>query len=272
MLNKKIVSCGLTGIFGYFHTNISIKFGTKFVCGINYKKKGSISLHLPVFSSSLKSIKITKCKISILFIPNFFCKKIIIENIYSGLKIIICISENISLNDLISIKFYCNKYNIIFFGPNSPGLILPFYKIRIGIFPLKYIKNGLLIILSRSGTLTYEAIKISNKKIGQYLCIGFGGDFIIILNIKKIFPLLVNYKKNVVLLIGEIGGILEIVISKFKKKKIFFFISGIFSPSKKTMGHAGAVNTKQNDILKKIKKIKKNCILFNSLNNINLLI
>ncbi|MFI4913554.1 MAG: hypothetical protein ACH6QR_00960 [Candidatus Carsonella ruddii] len=272
MLNKKIVSCGLTGIFGYFHTNISIKYGTNFVCGINYKKKGSISLHLPIFSSSFKSIKITKCKISILFIPSLFCKKIIIENIYSGLKIIVCISENISFNDLINIKFYCNKYKIIFIGPNSPGLILPFYKIRIGIFPLKYIKKGFLTILSRSGTLTYEAIKISNKKIGQYLCIGFGGDYIIVLNIKKIIPLLINNKKSIVLLIGEIGGILEIIISKFKKKKIFFFISGIFSPFEQTMGHAGAVNMKQNDILKKIKKIKNKCILFNNLNNINILI
>lgn len=150
MFKKKILSCGVTGEFGYFHTKISIIYGTLFSCGINYKKKGSLCLNIPVFSTSFKSIKITKCYISILFIPSTFCKNIIIENIFSGIKIIICISENISTHDLLIIKYYCFKYKIIFIGPNSPGLILPYFNIRIGIFPLKYIKKGLLSIISRS--------------------------------------------------------------------------------------------------------------------------
>ncbi|WP_433928021.1 succinate--CoA ligase subunit alpha [Candidatus Carsonella ruddii] len=273
MFKNKVLSCGLTGKFGFFHTKISILYGTLFSSGLNYKKKGSMLLNLPIFSSSIKAVKITKCKISIIFVPHLFCKNIIFENIFSGIKIIVCITENISVFDMLKIKYYCNKYNVLFIGPNSPGLILPHYKIRLGIFPLKYIKQGNLSIISRSGTLTYEAIKISNNfNLGQSLCLGIGGDIIIGMNIKKFIPFLLNLNKSKkILIIGEIGGKIEILFSKLKNKKIFFFISGIFSPSEKTMGHAGAINNKQNDILKKIKKIKKKFIIFNNLENINLL-
>ncbi|AQU89535.1 succinate--CoA ligase subunit alpha [Candidatus Carsonella ruddii] len=273
MLNKKILSCGLTGKFGLFHTKISINYGTFFSCGLNYKKKGYLILNLPIFSSSIKAVKITKCKISIIFVPFLFCKNIILENIFSGIKIIICITENISIFDIIKIKYYCNKYNVLFIGPNSPGIILPYNKIRLGIFPLKYIKKGFLAIISRSGTLTYEAIKISNKlNIGQSICLGIGGDIIISFNFKKFLPFFLNLNlTKKILIIGEIGGNIEILFSKFKKKNIFFFISGIFSPLEKTMGHAGAINNKNNDILKKIKKIKKKFLVFNNLEDINLL-
>ncbi|AFP84147.1 succinyl-CoA synthetase alpha subunit [Candidatus Carsonella ruddii HT isolate Thao2000] len=273
MLNNKILSCGLTGNFGFFHTKISILYGTNIVSGLNYKKKGSLYLNLPIFSSSYKSVKITKCKISIIFIPSYFCKNIIIENIYSGIKIIVCISEDITLYDMLKIKFFCNKYNILFIGPNSPGIIIPFYKIRLGIFPIKNIIIGNLFIFSRSGTLTYKAIKLSRKnKLGQSLCLGIGGDIIIGLNIKKFFSYFINFNltKNI-LIIGEIGSTIENQFLKYKKKKIFFFISGIFSPLKTTMGHSGAINNKFNDILKKIKKIKKYFLILNNLNEINLI-
>ncbi|BFI90933.1 succinate--CoA ligase subunit alpha [Candidatus Carsonella ruddii] len=273
MLKSKILSCGITGSFGYFHTNISIKYGTNFVSGLNYKKKGFLTLNLPVFSSTLKSVKTTKCKISIIFIPSIFCKNIIIENIFSGIKIIICISENILIHDMLKIKFFCQKYGILFIGPNSPGIIIPSFKIRLGIYPTKYIKKGSLLIFSRSGTLTYEAIKISNKnKIGQSICIGIGGDLIFGFNIKKFFPYFVNFNitKNI-LIIGEIGSEIEISFLKYKKKKIFFYISGIFSPLEKTMGHAGAISSKLNDVLKKIKKVKKKFLVLNNLENINLI-
>ncbi|MGP4128179.1 MAG: succinate--CoA ligase subunit alpha [Candidatus Carsonella ruddii] len=273
MFKNKILSCGITGNFGYFHTNVSIKYGTNFVSGLNYQKKGSICLNLPVFSSTLKSVKITKCKISIIFIPSIFCKNIIIENIFSGIKIIVCISENISIHDMLKIKFFCQKYKILFIGPNSPGIIIPDFKIRLGIYPTKYIKKGSLFIFSRSGTLTYEAIKITYKNnIGQSICIGIGGDLIFGIDIKKFFPYFINFNltKNI-LIIGEIGSEMENLFFKYKKKKIFFFISGIFSPLEKTMGHAGAVSNKLNDILKKIKKIKKKFLVLNNLENINLI-
>ncbi|AFP83967.1 succinyl-CoA synthetase subunit alpha [Candidatus Carsonella ruddii] len=272
MLNK-ILSCGLTGNFGYFHTKISILYGTKIVSGVNYKKKGHLCLNLPIYSSSFKSIKTTKCKISIIFIPSYYCKNIIIENIYSGIKIIICISEDINIFDMLKIKFFCQKYKILFIGPNSPGIVIPFYNIRLGIFPIKNIKIGELFILSRSGTLSYKAIKVANKlKIGQSICLGIGGDLIIGFNIKKFFPYFIklNLTKKI-LIIGEIGSELESQFLKYKKIKIFFLISGIFSPLKKKMGHAGAINNKLNDILKKIKKIKKKFLILNNLNEIILI-
>ncbi|WP_432782721.1 succinate--CoA ligase subunit alpha [Candidatus Carsonella ruddii] len=273
MFNFKILSCGLTGNFGIFHTKISLKYGTKISCGLNYKKRGSTFLNLPIFSSSLKSLKITNCRISIIFIPSVFCKNIILENIFSGFKIIICITENIPIFDILEIKKFIIKYNILFVGPNTPGLILPSYKIRLGIFPTKYLKSGKLGIISRSGTLMYEAIKISFQiKIGQSFCLGIGGDYIPCFNIKNFlhyFTIIKNTKK--ILVIGEIGGILENFLIKLKNKKLYFYIVGIFSPIEIKMGHAGAINNKANDILKKIKKIKKKHLIINDLKDINLI-
>ncbi|AFP83585.1 succinyl-CoA synthetase subunit alpha [Candidatus Carsonella ruddii] len=267
MFNKNILCCGITGNFGKFHSKISINYGTKIVCGLNLYKNGGIIYSKPIFSSCIKSVKCCKCKISIIFIPNIYCKKLILENIFSGIKIIICITENINNFDMLKIKFFCKLYNVIFIGPNTPGIILPLNKLRLGIFPLKIIKKGILSIISRSGTLTYEAIKESNKKkLGQYLCFGIGGDIIIGIEYKNILNMFLNLKK--ILIIGEIGGNFEKKILYYKKKNIIFYIAGIFSPIGKKMGHAGAINNKNNDIIKKIKKIKKKFIIINSLNNL----
>ncbi|BAF35130.1 succinyl-CoA synthetase alpha subunit [Candidatus Carsonella ruddii PV] len=270
MINNNILSYGITGKFGFQHTKVSINFGTKIKCGINNSKNGGIVFHIPIYSSAIKAVKSNNCKISVLYIPYFVCKKTILENIYSGIKIIICITENISVFDILKIKYYCEKYKIIFIGPNSPGLILPFLKIRLGIIPISIIKKGKLAIISKSGTLTYEAIKISSKIIGQSICIGIGGDIISGCNIKNIFKLVfLNKFTKKILIIGEIGGNFENVITTCKvNKKIFFYIVGIFSPLEKKMGHAGAINRVNNDVLIKIKKIKKKHIVLNTLEEI----
>ncbi|AFP84327.1 succinyl-CoA synthetase subunit alpha [Candidatus Carsonella ruddii] len=270
MINNNILSYGITGKFGFKHNKISINFGTKIKCGISNIKNGGLIFHLPIYSSAIKAVKSNNCKISVLFIPYFVCKKIILENIYCGIKIIVCITENISVFDVLKIKYYCNKYKIFFIGPNSPGIILPFLKIRLGIIPINIIKKGNLAIISKSGTLTYEAIKISSKTIGQSICIGIGGDIITGCNIKNILKIVfLNQLTKKILIIGEIGGNIENIISNFKiKKKIYFYIVGVFSPLEKKMGHAGAINKNINDVLIKIKKIKKKHIVLNILDEI----
>lgn len=265
--NLRLICQGFTGKSATYHSKISIDYGTNIVAGVTPNKGGSIHLNKPVFNTIKEAIKETKANACINFVPAQFCKDSLIEAIDAGIKLIICITEGIPIQDMLQIKKIAkeNKVNII--GPNSPGLVIP-EVYRIGIMPCDIHRSGIVGIISRSGTLTYEAInQTSEMGLGQSISIGIGGDPIIGTNFIDILPYLENDKNTkIILMIGEIGGNSEeeaSILIKEKKitKPVFAYISGINAPFGKKMGHAGAiVNNKNETAQSKINYLKNNNI------------
>ena len=247
--NLKVVCQGFTGSSGTYHSKLSIAYGTNFVAGVTPGKGGSVHLGLPVFNTVKDAVNFTYANASIIFVPAKFCKDSILEAIDAGIKFIVCITEGIPILDMLYIKRIVRDNNVILIGPNSPGFVIPNI-CRMGIMPCDIHMTGGVGIVSRSGTLTYEAINQTTLcKLGQSMSIGIGGDPIIgsgFIDLLKYFDEHVETK--IILMIGEIGGCAEEKAAEFIsyhiKKPVLAYISGINAPIGKRMGHAGAIISK----------------------------
>ena len=245
--NSKIIVQGFTGKEGTFHSTQMIEYGTKIVGGVTPKKGGQVHLDLPVFNSVEEAVIETNANTSIIFVPPAFAANAIIEAADAGIKVIIAITEGIPIRDMIRVNDHLKDVDTILVGPNCPGVITP-DEAKVGIMPGFIFKKGRVGIVSKSGTLTYEAAdQVVKQGLGISTAIGIGGDPIIGTTVKDALMLFVNdLETDIIVLIGEIGGQLEADAAKWyyesnSKKPIIGFIAGETAPAGRTMGHAGAI-------------------------------
>ena len=245
--NTKVICQGLTGSQGTFHTKQAIKYGTKMVGGVTPGKGGSTHLDLPVYDTVQEAIKATNADATAIYVPAKFASTAIHEALDSNVQIIICITEGIPVLDMVEIKKRVVEQKVTFIGPNCPGLVSA-EESKIGIMPGYIHKKGKIGIVSRSGTLTYEAVwQTTQVGLGQTTCIGIGGDPIHGMGFIECLELFFkDVETKGILVIGEIGGTAEeeaaeFILSSSIKKPMTAFIAGLTAPAGKRMGHAGAI-------------------------------
>jgi len=248
LINKdtKVICQGITGNSGRFHTKHMLEYGTKILAGITPGKGGSQVYKIPVFDSVEEAVEKTECDTSIIYVPAPFAADAIIEAVEAGIKLIICITEGIPTIDMLRVKAYLATKTARLIGPNCPGVITP-GESKIGIMPGYIHTPGSVGVVSRSGTLTYEAVwQLTKRNIGQSTCIGIGGDPVIgtsFIDALKLFQ--EDNGTKAIVLIGEIGGSAEEEAAEFIKqeitKPVISFIAGLTAPKGKRMGHAGAI-------------------------------
>jgi len=244
--NTRVICQGFTGSQGTFHSEQAIAYGTRMVGGVTPGKGGQEHLGLPVFNTVADAVAATGADASVIYVPAAFCKDSILEAAFSGIKLIVCITEGIPTLDMLQVKVKCDELGVRLIGPNCPGVITP-GECKIGIMPASIHLPGKVGIVSRSGTLTYEAVKqTTDAGYGQSTCVGIGGDpipgsnFIDILGMFQQDP-----ATEAIVMIGEIGGTAEEEAAAYIKanvtKPVVSYIAGVTAPKGKRMGHAGAI-------------------------------
>jgi succinyl-CoA synthetase alpha subunit len=249
LVNKqtRVLCQGFTGKQGTYHTEHALAYGTKMVGGVTPGKGGQMHLGLPVFNTMREAVEETKAEASVIYVPAPFCKDSILEAAEAGVKLIVCITEGVPVLDMLQVKVYIeNNTQARLIGPNCPGIITP-GECKIGIMPGNIHLPGKVGIVSRSGTLTYEAVKqTTDKGFGQSTCIGIGGDPIPGTNFIDALALFEkDPQTEAIIMVGEIGGSAEEEAAEYikhhVKKPVVSYIAGVTAPAGKRMGHAGAI-------------------------------
>jgi succinyl-CoA synthetase alpha subunit len=263
--NSKIIVQGFTGSEGTFHASQMIEYGTNVVGGVTPGKGGTTHLDKPVFNTVKDAVEKVGADTSIIFVPPAFAADAIMEAAEAGIRVIICITEGIPVADMIKAYEYIKGKNCRLIGPNCPGVITP-EEAKVGIMPGFVFKKGTVGIVSKSGTLTYEAAdQVVKQGMGITTAIGIGGDPIIGTTTKEAVELLMNDPETIcIVMIGEIGGQLEADAAKWIKadgnrKPVVGFIAGETAPKGRTMGHAGAIVGGADDTAEAKKRIMREC-------------
>ena len=262
--NSKIIVQGFTGNEGTFHSTQMIEYGTNIVGGISPGKGGQTHLNKPVFNTVKEAVEAVNADTSVIFVPASFSADAIMEAAEAGIKVIVCITEGVPVQDMVKVKEYLKDKNTRLIGPNCPGIITP-GECKLGIMPGFIHKPGTIGIISRSGTLAYEAVdQITKAGFGQSTCVGIGGDPVpgtTILDAVKLF--MEDKETEGIVIIGEIGGSMEADAAKWIKqngtKPVVGFIAGQTAPKGRTMGHAGAIVGGADDTAEAKIKILQDC-------------
>ncbi|MBC8315661.1 MAG: succinate--CoA ligase subunit alpha [Bacteroidales bacterium] len=269
LVNKdsRVIIQGFTGSEGSFHAAQMIDYGTNIVGGVTPGKGGLFHLERPVFNTVAEAMKTTEANVSVIFVPPPFAADAISEATEAGIQVIVCITEGIPVNDMIPVKDYIDNKGVHLIGPNCPGIITP-PDTKIGIMPGFIHKPGTIGVVSRSGTLSYEAVdQLTKAGFGQSTVIGIGGDPIPGTTIKDAVELFMNDPETeAIVMIGEIGGNMETDAGNWIKehgtKPVVSFIAGATAPKGRTMGHAGAIVGGKADTAQAKKEILNECGVF----------
>ena len=249
LVNKKtrLLIQGITGKEGSFHARLCRDYGTNIVAGVTPGKGGTFFDEIPVYNSVQEAVEQRQANATIIFVPPDRAYGAILEAIDANLELIVCITEGIPIQDMMKVKSYLLGKKTMLVGPNSPGVISPEERVKVGIMPAQVYKPGNIGVISRSGTLTYEiSAQLSKKRFGQSTCIGIGGDPIVGVSFIDCLSLFeADPETGAVVMVGEIGGSAEEEAAEFIKEKIkkpvVAYICGLTAPPEKRMGHAGAI-------------------------------
>lgn len=264
---SRVIVQGFTGSEGTFHATQMIEYGTKVVGGVTPGKGGQMHLNLPVFNTVREAVLTTGADVSVIFVPPAFAADAILEAADGGIKLIVTITEGIPVSDMVVVKNHLKGRDCRLIGPNCPGIITP-GEAKVGIMPGFIHKKGTIGIISRSGTLTYEAVdQVTKVGLGQSTCIGIGGDPIVgTTTLDAVKMMMDDDGTEAIIVIGEIGGNMETEAAQWiknqGKKPVIGFIAGQTAPKGRKMGHAGAIIGGENDTASAKMKIMKECGIY----------